>query len=346
MLSDQGGKAVYATVIDKHGSNLKIHFVGWLSHWDCYIDCEKEFYRFAQPYSISMRPAHRLKNIQKGDFIDININPVVRHRQDHPRPCWCVGKVRKLDHKSGQVKVGYNYQYNKQEFHFHWDHLDNEQVFAPFKSKTGVNNSNDDIAGQQANLNMIIMQLQNKNKNKNKNKNNINNSHSGIHSQNQKFPKYCNEIIDNKYKIGSRLQVLNIVRQEWKYCTVTDKEHNWIVVHFDGESSRKNEKLHIKRSRDRIRTCTHAELQKENQEKEQKDNSNINENKSNCACKNKNNQITNECRICFDNIINTVCTPCGHASMCRKCSNDYIKQNSDCPICRKKFDNVFDFFIA
>ena len=42
------------------------------------------------------------------------------------------------------------------------------------------------------------------------------------------------------------------------------------------------------------------------------------------------------CCICLSNKSNTICIPCGHACMCKKCSNDYDK-NDVCPICRKPF---------
>ena len=334
-ISDNVGSSIYSTVMEKHDSNLKIHYEGWSRIWDCYIDYKKELWRFAQAHSISMRPAHRLKNVKKGDFIDFN---PIHH---HPGCGWRVAVIRKckIDHESGQVQVGYKYNGKHQ---FYWGHLDNEQELAPFTSKTGTI---DHPQQENSNLKAVVL---------GQSGSNILNSGPPYHliinrDRNVKFPKYLNELIDNKYNIGNKIDVLDIVTQQWKYCTVIDKEDNWIVVHYDGESSRKNEKLHIKRSKDRIRT--HAELHKQNQEKEKETGINNNSNNSNNSknknkSEKKNSEIKNECRICFDNIINTVCTPCGHASMCRKCSNDYIKQNSECPICRKKFDNVFDFFIA
>ena len=51
------------------------------------------------------------------------------------------------------------------------------------------------------------------------------------------------------------------------------------------------------------------------------------------------------CCICLSNKINAICIPCGHACMCKKCSNDYDK-NDACPICRKNIQNVFDMFIS
>lgn len=52
-----------------------------------------------------------------------------------------------------------------------------------------------------------------------------------------------------------------------------------------------------------------------------------------------------ECRICYDGKINTICSPCGHACMCRNCGNNYMDDYNQCPICRKKIDAVFACFI-
>ena len=58
--------------------------------------------------------------------------------------------------------------------------------------------------------------------------------------------------------------------------------------------------------------------------------------------KNRDKQL---CCICLLNKIGTICIPCGHACMCKKCSNDYDKTNA-CPICRKEIQNIFDMFIS
>ena len=53
----------------------------------------------------------------------------------------------------------------------------------------------------------------------------------------------------------------------------------------------------------------------------------------------------NECNICLENIINTVLVPCGHACMCKGCTNTYDKAKG-CPMCRKEIQMVIDLFIA
>ena len=61
---------------------------------------------------------------------------------------------------------------------------------------------------------------------------------------------------------------------------------------------------------------------------------------------NNNDRNQSECIICADNKIDTICIPCGHACMCKQCSNDYVKQHNVCPICTTKYDDVFDCFIS
>ena len=123
--SYQTGGFVYSTIVEKQGSKLKIHCDGFSEKFDCYFDYEKETHGFAKAGSISKRAAHRLKNLKKGDFIDLN--PLNRH------PGWCVGEIRRLSQKSGQVQVVYQYQ--DKEF-LYWTHLDNETEVAEFASKT------------------------------------------------------------------------------------------------------------------------------------------------------------------------------------------------------------------
>ena len=51
------------------------------------------------------------------------------------------------------------------------------------------------------------------------------------------------------------------------------------------------------------------------------------------------------CCICLSQKTSTICIPCGHACMCKQCSNKY-KIGDNCPICRKRIQNMFDFFIS
>eukprot|EP01083_Nonionella_stella_P105331 302946_1 len=119
---DQVGRAVFATVIEKKGSLLKIHYDGWSRIWDIWSDFSVELHRFAVAGSISLRPAHRLKSLKKGDYVDIN--PLLRHFG------WKVGEIRRR--LQGQVQVVYEYS-NKN--YLYWTHLDDMKEIAPFASK-------------------------------------------------------------------------------------------------------------------------------------------------------------------------------------------------------------------
>ena len=60
----------------------------------------------------------------------------------------------------------------------------------------------------------------------------------------------------------------------------------------------------------------------------------------------KNNQIENECVICFkpkDGIF--ALQPCGHARTCEKCSNEIIERSTPCPFCRKEAKNYQKIFL-
>jgi len=49
-----------------------------------------------------------------------------------------------------------------------------------------------------------------------------------------------------------------------------------------------------------------------------------------------------ECKICFDDTVNTVLLPCGHACCCKDCSVrlKFATWESKCPICRSKIQNI------
>ena len=138
---DNSGRFINATVTEKQGTNLKIHYVGCDYYEyglvpDVWSDFQEELYRFAKPGSISNRPAHRFKELKKGDHIDIN--PTRTHYG------WKCGEIQKLDQKSGQVQVAYEFA---DESYLYWAHLDNKQEIAEFRSKAnknGGNNFNDE----------------------------------------------------------------------------------------------------------------------------------------------------------------------------------------------------------
>ena len=118
---------MYATIVEKHDSiaNFKLHYDGWSRKWDCYCDYQKERCKFAKAGTISKRPAHRFKDMKIGDFIDVN--PSMRH------PEWCLGEIRRLDPKSGQVQVVYEHE---NTYFLYWLHLDDTKEVAPMDAKT------------------------------------------------------------------------------------------------------------------------------------------------------------------------------------------------------------------
>eukprot|EP01084_Bolivina_argentea_P265489 450032_1 len=126
---DEVGRVVYSAVIDKKGTNIKIHYDKWSRKWDIWSDFSKELYRYAKPRSISKRLAHRFENIKKHDYIDIN--PIIK------RPGWKKGQVRRIDDNSGQIQVVYEEKsLNEIEYYKFWAHVDNTNEIANFTSKS------------------------------------------------------------------------------------------------------------------------------------------------------------------------------------------------------------------
>ena len=121
---DQVGRFVYGTIAEKDGNNLKIHYDGWQRKWDSWSNFEEEYHRFAVAGSISKRPANRFAALKRGDYVDIN--PTQRH------PGWKCGEIRRLDQKSGQVQVVYEFG---DKNYLYWAHRDNEAEIAEFTSK-------------------------------------------------------------------------------------------------------------------------------------------------------------------------------------------------------------------
>lgn len=125
---DPVGKSALATVVQKKGSILKIHYTGWKKKWDNWCDYAIDGCRFAMPGSISLRTAHRFQELKVGDYVDVN--PILRH------PGWKCGEILRLDHQSGQVHIVYDCE----QTHFlYWAHFDNENEIAEFASKSGTN---------------------------------------------------------------------------------------------------------------------------------------------------------------------------------------------------------------
>ncbi|ETO08762.1 hypothetical protein RFI_28625 [Reticulomyxa filosa] len=124
---DNVGRYLYATIIEKVGSRLKIHYEEWSDTWNCYSDYSQEIDRFAKSGSISRRPPHRLMNLKQGDFVDVN--PKLKH------PGWVASQIRRKDRYSGQIQVIYEHD---SRLYLTWVHLDDTDSVAEFKSKSQI----------------------------------------------------------------------------------------------------------------------------------------------------------------------------------------------------------------
>eukprot|EP01084_Bolivina_argentea_P068627 124905_1 len=125
---DHVGRFVYATVSEKQGTNLKIHYDGWDRKWDTWSDFTIEIDRFAHAGSISKRPSYRFAQFKKGDYVDINPRHQVWRN-------WTGGKICRTDQESGQVQVSYEFL---GKTNLYWTHLDNVTEIAEIGSKSGT----------------------------------------------------------------------------------------------------------------------------------------------------------------------------------------------------------------
>lgn len=129
-------------MVEKRGNNLKIHYDGWSRKWDCYSDYSTEAHRFAKAGSISKRPAHRLHSLDKGDCVDICIDP--NANKDETNLGWKTGRINNFDSKSGQVQIVYNDDITDSN-HLCWVHLDCVDKIEAFGTKVCKEDSQDAI---------------------------------------------------------------------------------------------------------------------------------------------------------------------------------------------------------
>eukprot|EP01084_Bolivina_argentea_P049079 90314_1 len=111
---EENGIVRNAMVMDKYGSNVFLHYIGYLddsNRWDICCSYDTELHRFASKDSISKRPAHRLKHLRYGDMLDVNCKS----------NGWKVAKIKRKE--SGQIEVSF---YSKYSDNF-WVHLDNSR---------------------------------------------------------------------------------------------------------------------------------------------------------------------------------------------------------------------------
>ena len=124
---DITGHYLLAKIINKKKLFIHIHYEGWASKWDIWINYKKEcqLNKISIARSISRKSNTRFLELQIGDNIDIN--PIQRHKG------WTQGKIKKMDKYSGQVQVEYIHQNEK---YFYWAHLNDIKEIAPFMTKS------------------------------------------------------------------------------------------------------------------------------------------------------------------------------------------------------------------
>eukprot|EP01083_Nonionella_stella_P315613 1140538_1 len=118
---DAVGRMVHAQVVDKQGTLLKVHYMGWSRKWDCWCDYSQNIHRFANEKSISTRKRHRLYGLAKYDYVELN--PMRRH------PGWKLAEIRRMDKQSGQIQCVY--QMNETNY-LYWSHFDDIHEVRPF----------------------------------------------------------------------------------------------------------------------------------------------------------------------------------------------------------------------
>lgn len=95
--ADNFGKYCLAKVIEKSEYNLKMHFFGWESRFDKYSNYYVDHRRYAKAGSISMRPAHRFKdvtNLESNDIFEVYYHNF-----------WKPARILAFDGRSGQINV-------------------------------------------------------------------------------------------------------------------------------------------------------------------------------------------------------------------------------------------------
>merc|ERR1712154_610953 len=142
-------------IVSKNGSKIKLKYDrinGSKKGGDIWSDFKYEFYKFAKYHSISLRPAHRMMDVQIGSFVDIN--PRRMRKKAHQK--WQNGEILVKDYKSGQVKVEYLHKSKKFEW---WTHLDNVDEIAPFSTMTTTKKQQKNAKNDDANGGKLIFSL-------------------------------------------------------------------------------------------------------------------------------------------------------------------------------------------
>ena len=138
---DEYGFFLQAKILEKDGTNLRLRYYDnddnddMMDDMNIWSDYNKELYRFASYSSITRRPSHRLKNMEKGN--SIKVNPLRKKKNSG----WKIGKINKMDKKSGQIQVAYKAKNGIR--YLYWTHLDNIKEIKSIKDNDDDDGDND-----------------------------------------------------------------------------------------------------------------------------------------------------------------------------------------------------------
>lgn len=118
---DFAGLFASATILQKEGSRIYLHYDDWSSKWDRWSDGAVELFRFAKHESVSKREGHRMPDLEEGDYVDVN--PIhTRPKYKHRHSGWKHAEIKQIC--DGQIKVSYKLPHgNPDKSYLYWVHL-------------------------------------------------------------------------------------------------------------------------------------------------------------------------------------------------------------------------------
>lgn len=128
-LSSHKGKFELAKIVDKNKNLLKVHYDGYHSQYDEWINYDDELNRFAKARTTSKSSNTRFQEAKRGAVIDVNIPE---------QPGWRNAYIVNMDKKSGQVRIKFraaNDSYQK-----YWVHLNHIQEVQQYITKCSRSN--------------------------------------------------------------------------------------------------------------------------------------------------------------------------------------------------------------
>ncbi len=333
---DEVGRFALATIAEKQGTNLKIHYDGWSRTWDVWSDFQTEINRFAKAGSISRRQAHRFNKLKESDYIDVN--PMYTHPGG-----WKCGEIRRFDHKSGQIHVIYE---DNGKNYVYWAHLDDESEIAEFASKSELGNKENitgkkrkDMEKNEVNDELIMEPARKKQKlSRNDNKpmgddkenenelsvpSNSNNHNSKVNEEqkSQEFTSFYKKEKENlKYQIIELKKQLMVKKQNGCDC-ICMKENERSRINMDNVDTLNEEELN--------------ELEARIQNKIGDLQGNI---KSIKEAKERLLDDKLRCIACLKNQKNVVIQGCNHFDLCHECEAKLPQKT--CPRCQASYDNI------